>query len=198
MTEIACGSKEFAPLSRFPQGQAGAGRFPPRREARCAPRKSAWHASMPPAPPASALARGLDRSGTTACLRKQIGPKIGPDAGESITPKLETALVAKKEKPPRRLDLTVPSHGSHAWVARQVQTKFLRLFSEVTISDHIDGWRVCWIGGWDKCRVLFVVMVERPKPSRPKRSARRASQAQDRSRRTATTLEAFCRARPFY
>ena len=23
------------------------------------------------------------------------------------------------------------------------------------------GWRVCWIGGWDKCRVLFVVMVER-------------------------------------
>lgn len=51
MTEIACGSKEFAPLSRFPQGQAGAGGFPPRREARCAPRKSAWHASMPPAPP---------------------------------------------------------------------------------------------------------------------------------------------------
>ena len=29
------------------------------------------------------------------------------------------------------------------------------------IGDRIDGWRVCWIGGWDKCRVLFVVMVER-------------------------------------
>jgi hypothetical protein len=55
----------------------------------------------------------------------------------------------------------------------------LRPFREVAISDHIDGWRVCWIGGWDKCRVLFVVMVERPKLSRPIRSARCASQAQD-------------------
>ena len=27
--------------------------------------------------------------------------------------------------------------------------------------DRIDGWRVCWIGGWDKGKVLFVVMVER-------------------------------------
>jgi hypothetical protein len=61
----------------------------------------------------------------------------------------------------------------------QVQTKFLRLFREVTIGDHFDSWRVCWIGGWDKCRVPFVVMVERPKASGPMRSARRASQAQD-------------------
>ena len=37
----------------------------------------------------------------------------------------------------------------------QVQTKFLRLFKEVAIGDYIDGWRVCWIGGWDKGRVLF-------------------------------------------
>jgi hypothetical protein len=22
-----------------------------------------------------------------------------------------------------------------------------------------DEWRVCWLGGWDKCRVFFVVMV---------------------------------------
>jgi hypothetical protein len=46
----------------------------------------------------------------------------------------------------------------------QVQTKFLLLFSEVTIGDRIDG-RVCWIGGWDKCRVPFVVMVERSVPA---------------------------------
>ena len=38
----------------------------------------------------------------------------------------------------------------------EVETKFLRLFKP-------DGWRVCWIGGWDKCRILFVVMVERPR-----------------------------------
>ena len=43
----------------------------------------------------------------------------------------------------------------------RVETKFLRLFHPVAVGDRIDGWRVCWVGGWDKCRVLFVVMVER-------------------------------------
>jgi hypothetical protein len=33
--------------------------------------------------------------------------------------------------------------------AMKVQTKFLRLFKPVALGDHIDGWRVCWIGGWD-------------------------------------------------
>lgn len=32
----------------------------------------------------------------------------------------------------------------------------------MAIGDRIDGWRVCWIGGRDKCRVPFVVMVDRP------------------------------------
>jgi hypothetical protein len=47
----------------------------------------------------------------------------------------------------------------------QVETKFLRLFREIATGDRIDGWRVVWIGGWDKCRVLFVVMVERSRPA---------------------------------
>jgi hypothetical protein len=59
-------------------------------------------------------------------------------------------------------------------VAMEIETKFLRLFRPVALGDFIDGWRVCWIGGWDKCRVLFVVMVERRKPTRGVRSARRA------------------------
>jgi site-specific recombinase XerD len=41
------------------------------------------------------------------------------------------------------------------------------------LGDRIDGWRVCWIGGWDKCRVLFVVMVERQRHARPIRDVRR-------------------------
>jgi hypothetical protein len=41
-----------------------------------------------------------------------------------------------------------------------VATKFLRLSHAVALGDDIDGWRVCWLGGWDKCRVLFVVMVK--------------------------------------
>jgi Domain of unknown function DUF123 len=46
-------------------------------------------------------------------------------------------------------------------VTMEVETKFLRLFKPVAIGDRIDGWHVCWVGGWDKCRVVFVVMVER-------------------------------------
>jgi hypothetical protein len=42
-----------------------------------------------------------------------------------------------------------------------VQTKFLRLRKPVSLGDRINNWRVCWLGGWDKCRVFFVVMVER-------------------------------------
>ena len=43
-----------------------------------------------------------------------------------------------------------------------VQTKFLRLTHAVPLGHHIEGWRVCWVGGWDRCHVLFVVMVEAP------------------------------------
>jgi hypothetical protein len=57
----------------------------------------------------------------------------------------------------------------------EVETKFLRLFKPVAQGGRIDGWRVCWVGGWDKCRVLFVVMVERPR--RIRRTGRRAANA---------------------
>lgn len=43
-----------------------------------------------------------------------------------------------------------------------VRTKFLRLFHPVAIGQCIDGWRVCWVGGWDRGHVVFVVMVEAP------------------------------------
>jgi hypothetical protein len=59
--------------------------------------------------------------------------------------------------------------------AMEVETKFLRLFTPAALGDRIDGWRVCWIGGWDKCRVLFVVMVERPRRSRTMESAQQTS-----------------------
>src|SRR5262249_7169717 len=50
------------------------------------------------------------------------------------------------------------SHGC-VWTRNmQVQTKFLWLRKPVAIGGQVDGWRVCWIGGWDRCRVFFVVM----------------------------------------
>jgi hypothetical protein len=45
--------------------------------------------------------------------------------------------------------------------APQVETKFLRLRQPAALGDRIDGWRVCWLGGWDRGRVFYVVMVER-------------------------------------
>jgi hypothetical protein len=55
------------------------------------------------------------------------------------------------------------------WVQRSsyamhIETKYLRLSNAVSVGDYVEGWRVCWLGGWDKSRVLYVVMVERIRP----------------------------------
>ena len=43
-----------------------------------------------------------------------------------------------------------------------IETKFLHLRQAVPLGHRIDGWRVCWLGGWDRGHVFFVVMVEAP------------------------------------
>ena len=43
----------------------------------------------------------------------------------------------------------------------KVETRFLSLRKPAKLGDRIDGWRVCWLGGWDKSKVLYKVMVER-------------------------------------
>jgi hypothetical protein len=43
----------------------------------------------------------------------------------------------------------------------QVETKFLRLRQPVALGFEIDGWRVCWLGGWGKHRLYYFVMVTR-------------------------------------
>jgi hypothetical protein len=40
-----------------------------------------------------------------------------------------------------------------------IDTKFFRLRQAVPLGHVVDGWRVCWLGGWDRSRVLFVVMA---------------------------------------
>jgi hypothetical protein len=56
----------------------------------------------------------------------------------------------------------------------QVQTRFLRLGKPAVLGDRLDGWRVCWLGGWDKGKVCFVVMVERLVRRGPPRKPRAA------------------------
>ena len=58
-----------------------------------------------------------------------------------------------------RARLTVPLKRSHGCVMdanhMPVQTKFLWLSTPAALDDRIAGWRVCWLGGWDKYRVFF-------------------------------------------
>ncbi len=65
------------------------------------------------------------------------------------------------------------------WVPRSsyavhIETKYLRLSNPVSLGDYVEGWRVCWLGGWDKSRVLYVVMVERIKPEADRHLRQRA------------------------
>ena len=46
-----------------------------------------------------------------------------------------------------------------------VQTKFVRLRQPAALGDRVEGWRVCWLGGWDKGHLFFLVMVERVSPT---------------------------------
>jgi hypothetical protein len=43
----------------------------------------------------------------------------------------------------------------------QLETKFLRLRTPVTIGSRFGDWRVCWIGGWTRRRLSNLVMVVR-------------------------------------
>jgi len=41
----------------------------------------------------------------------------------------------------------------------QLETKFLRLRTPVTLGSRFDDWNVCWLGGWGRYRLYFLVMV---------------------------------------
>jgi hypothetical protein len=40
-------------------------------------------------------------------------------------------------------------------------TKFLRVKTPVTMGSRFGDWRVCWLGGWTRDRLSYVVMVVR-------------------------------------
>jgi hypothetical protein len=47
----------------------------------------------------------------------------------------------------------------------QIETKYLRLRTPVTLGSRFDTWSVCWVGGWtNRYRLDFLVMVMRVKP----------------------------------
>ena len=42
-----------------------------------------------------------------------------------------------------------------------LETKFLRLKTPVVINSHFGDWRVYWLGGWTRHRLVFLVMLVR-------------------------------------
>jgi hypothetical protein len=43
----------------------------------------------------------------------------------------------------------------------QMETKFLRLRTPVELGSLFDDWQVCWLGGWSRHQLYFLVMVVR-------------------------------------
>jgi hypothetical protein len=41
------------------------------------------------------------------------------------------------------------------------ETKFLHLKTPAMLGERINGWRVCWLGGWDRGKLFYSVMVEK-------------------------------------
>jgi hypothetical protein len=41
----------------------------------------------------------------------------------------------------------------------QLETKFMRVPLAATVGSRFGDWQVTWIGGWDKWRLYYLVMV---------------------------------------
>ena len=48
-----------------------------------------------------------------------------------------------------------------AWNNMQMDTRYLRLRTSVTLNSRFGDWRVCWLGGWEKHRMYYLVMLVR-------------------------------------
>jgi hypothetical protein len=48
----------------------------------------------------------------------------------------------------------------------QLETKFLRLRTPVTLGSRFGDWQVTWLGGWGRYRLYYLVMVAKLEPYR--------------------------------
>jgi hypothetical protein len=46
----------------------------------------------------------------------------------------------------------------------KMETKFLRLPTPVELGSRFGDWSVCWLGGWQKHRMFYLVMLVKLKP----------------------------------
>jgi hypothetical protein len=43
----------------------------------------------------------------------------------------------------------------------RLETKYVRLRTPVTLGSRFGDWHVCWLGGWTRDRLSYLVMVVR-------------------------------------
>jgi hypothetical protein len=41
----------------------------------------------------------------------------------------------------------------------ELETKYLRLPTAVSLGSRFGDWRVCWLGGWGRNRLFYLVMA---------------------------------------
>jgi len=46
-------------------------------------------------------------------------------------------------------------------IGMRLETKFLRLSMAVTLGSRFGDWQVCWLGGWARHRLFYLVMLVR-------------------------------------
>ena len=46
----------------------------------------------------------------------------------------------------------------------KMETKFLRLRTPVELCSRFGDWSVCWLGGWQKHRMYYLVMLVKLEP----------------------------------
>jgi len=46
----------------------------------------------------------------------------------------------------------------------RLETMYLRLKTPVTLGSRFDEWGVCWLGGWTRHKLSYLVMVVRVIP----------------------------------
>ena len=46
----------------------------------------------------------------------------------------------------------------------RMETKFLRLRTPVELGSRFGDWSVCWLGGWSKHRLFYLVMLVKLEP----------------------------------
>jgi hypothetical protein len=76
----------------------------------------------------------------------------GADRSKSRAP--ARALIAGRAHDHARL-------GPHRFGGVRPGTKFLHLETQAMLGERINAWRLCWLGGWDRGRLFYLVMVER-------------------------------------